>query len=419
LELLLVSGYSGAGKSALVNEVHKHITADRGYFISGKYDQFQRSEPYYAIIAAFKELINIFLTENDEKLNYFRERIKAALGNEGQVMVDVMPALEYITGTQPSLAALGGLEAQKRFAYVFRKFVKAVANQNHPIVLFIDDLQWADSASLNLLESLMQDTEIHHLLVIGAYRINEVEPTHPLMHTLSNISKTGMPVHTIQVNNLEKSHVKQLVADALAVNLQKVSDLAELLNDKTQGNAFFLTQFLKSLHEKGFLHFNIESRNWNWQIEHIRATNMTDNVVVLMADKIRTLASDTQSLLTLAACIGNHFDIATLSVISGVDIESLKSNLREALTEGIIIPTDDGYKFAHDRIQQSAYSLIPDADKAATHLKIGRLLLKNATGERQSAQLFDITDHYNLGLGLLDAEEKMHLLGLNRKAAFT
>lgn len=417
MELLLVSGYSGTGKSALVNEVHKQITIDRGYFISGKYDQFQRSEPFYAIIAAFKDLINIFLTENDEKLNYFREKIKAALGNEAQVMLDVIPALELIIGTQPKLAALGGLEAQKRFTYVFRKFVKAVAHRNHPIVLFIDDLQWADSASLDLMESLLQDMEIHHMLVIGAYRNNEVGPAHPLMHTLNSLGKTSLPVKMIQVNNLEKLHVNQLVAEALAVNLEQVNDLTELLFEKTQGNAFFLTHFLKSLHENGYLNFNIESKKWTWQIEQIRATNMTDNVVILMADKIRTLSSPTQNILTLAACIGNQFDAATLSVISGMDIENLKSNLREALTEGIIIPTEDGYKFVHDRIQQSAYSLIPEADKAATHLKIGRLLLQNTIKEKQSTLLFDIADHYNLGLKLIEGEEKMQLLDLNRKAA--
>jgi len=417
MELLLVSGYSGTGKSALVNEVHKHITTNRGYFINGKYDQFQRSEPYYAIITAFKDLINTFLTESNEKLNYFCEKIKAAMGNEGQVMVDVIPALEHIIGTQPKLISVGGLEAQKRFTYVFRKFVKAVTHRNHPIVLFIDDLQWADSASLNLLESLMLDADIHHLLVIGAYRTNEVEPTHPLMHTLSAITKTGLPVQTIQIGNLEKIHVKQLLADALGTDLQQVSELTELLFDKTQGNAFFLTQFLKSLHEKGFLHFNIESKSWNWQIDHIRATNMPDNVVVLMADKIRTLDPVTQNLLTLAACIGNQFDLNTLAVISTLNVESLKGNLREALTEGIVIPTEVGYKFAHDRIQQSAYSLIPEVDKAATHLKIGRLLLQNTIGEEQATRLFDITDHYNQGLALLEREERKLLLELNRKAA--
>lgn len=417
LELLLVSGHSGTGKSALVNEVHKPITADRGYFISGKYDQFQRSEPYYAIIAAFKNLIDIFLTENDEKLNYFREKMKAAMGNEGQVMVDVIPALEFIIGKQPLLAPVGGLEAQKRFIYIFRKFVKAVAHHNHPIVLFIDDLQWADSASVNLLENLMQEREIHHLLVVGAYRINEVLPTHPLVHMVKAIDKTGLPVNTIQIGNLEKFHVQQLIADALGEDLQEVLDLTELVYEKTRGNAFFLTQFLRSLHEKGLLQFNIDSKSWSWQIEEIRATNMTDNVVELMADKIRTLAPKTQDLLTLAACIGNRFDTTTLSVISGVDIETLRSDLLEALTEGIIIPTGIGYKFAHDRIQQSAYSLIPEADKAATHLKIGRLLLQNTPGEKESAQLFDIADHYNQGLSLIEAEEKMLLLELNRKAA--
>ena len=417
LELLLVSGYSGTGKSALVNEVHKPITTQRGYFISGKYDQFQRAEPYYAIIAAFRDLVNILLTESDAKLNYFREKIKAALGNEGQVMVDVIPALEFITGSQPQLVTLGGLEAQKRFTYVFRKFVKAVAHSNHPIVLFIDDLQWADSASLNLLESLMQDAEIKHLLIIGAYRSNEVDPTHPLKHTLEAVRKAGAIVNAIEINNLEKFHVHQLIADALGCSLQEVGALTELVYEKTQGNAFFLTQFLKSLHEKGFLHFNIESKRWVWQVEQIRATNMTDNVVELMADKIRTLSSNTQNLLTLAACIGNQFDIVTLGVISGMDVEKLRNDLRNALSEGIIIPTEDGYKFAHDRIQQSAYSLIPEANKAATHLKIGRLLLKSGTAEKQASQLFDIVDHYNQGQLLLDGEEKKQLMDLNVKAA--
>ena len=416
LELLLVSGYSGTGKSALVNEVHKPITTQRGYFISGKYDQFQRAEPYFAIKAAFRDLVNTLLTENDEKLNYFREKIKIALGNEGQVMVDLIPALEFITGPQPPLADLGGLKAQNRLTYLFRKFVKVLAHKNHPIVLFIDDLQWADSASLNLIESLMQDVEIKHLLVIGAYRSNEVDLTHPIMHTCEVVKKAGVFVNSLQINNLEKFHVQQLIADALSCSLQEVTGLAELVYEKTQGNAFFLTQFLKSLHEKDFLHFNIETKRWEWQLAQILATNMTDNVVQLMADKIRTLSVNTQNLLMLASCIGNQFDFNSLSVISAMEVDSLRNNLREALTEGIIIPIEAGYKFAHDRIQQSAYSLIPEADKVATHLKIGRLLLQNSTSGEQAAQLFDIVDHYNQGRLLLDDNEREQLLGLNVKA---
>jgi predicted ATPase/class 3 adenylate cyclase len=417
LELLLVSGHSGTGKSAIVNEVHKPITTNRGYFISGKYDQFQKAEPYFAIISSFKDLVNIFLTERDEKLQYFREKLKAALGSEGQVMVDVIPALEIIMGKQPPLTQLGGLEAQKRFTYVFRKFVKAVANQSNPIVLFIDDLQWADSASLNLLESLLQDKEIKHLLVIGAYRINEVGPTHPLMHTLGVVGKAGIPVDTKQIENLKKHHLQNLIADALGTGLRQIKDLSELVFEKTKGNAFFLTRFLKSLHEKGFLRFDVETKSWICDMELIRATNMTDNVVELMAEKIRMLAPNTQNLLTLAACIGNQFDLATLSVISGKDTETLRNDLVEALTEGILIPMEHGYKFAHDRIQQSAYSLIAEKDKATTHLQIGRLLLQNTSAENLEAQLFDITDHYNQGVTPTEAGEKMELLDLNRKAA--
>jgi predicted ATPase/class 3 adenylate cyclase len=417
LELLLVSGFSGTGKSAIVHEVHKPITTNRGYFISGKYDQFQRSEPYFALIASFKSLVNIFLTEKEEKLQYFREKLKAALGSEGQVIVDVIPALEYIIGKQPPLTQLGGLEAQKRFTYVFRKFVKAVANQSNPIVLFIDDLQWADSASLNLLESLLQDKDIKHLLVIGAYRINEVGPTHPLMHTLGVVGKAGIPVGIKQIDNLEIHHLHSLIADALGTGLPQMQELTALVYEKTKGNAFFLTQFLKSLHDKGFLRFDAGTKSWSCDIALIRATNMTDNVVELMAEKIRTLAPNTQNLLTLAACIGNQFDLATLSVISGRDAETLRSDLLEALSEGILIPTDDGYKFAHDRIQQSAYSLIADNEKAATHLQIGRLLLQNTDHDKQEARLFDITDHCNQGMALMEAGEKMQLLELNRKAA--
>ena len=215
LEFVLVSGYSGTGKSALVHEVYKPITAKRGYFISGKFDQYQRVVPYYAILEAFRELINIFLSENEQKLNTIREEIKAALGNEGKVLTNVLPNLEHIVGPQPEIPELGGMESQNRFNYVFRKFVNATGTKEHPLVLFIDDLQWADSASLSLLHILLTDSKIGYLLCIGTYRDNEVSASHPLTGTINRIRNTGTSIQTISVENLSKENVNQLLSDAL------------------------------------------------------------------------------------------------------------------------------------------------------------------------------------------------------------
>ena len=418
LEILLVAGYSGTGKTALVHEVFKPITAKNGYFISGKFDQFQRVIPYYAIIEAFKELVNIFLTENEEKLTTLREEIQNALGNEGKVLTNVIPNLEHIIGVQPDIPELAGAESQNRFNYVFRKFVKAICTKEHPLVLFIDDLQWADSASLNLLEILLTDSGVGCLLCIGAYRTNEVSVSHPVMNAVSQIKEAGTTIELISVENLSLENLTQLLYDAFNGSRETILALAELVYEKTRGNAFFVRQFLKLIYEEKLLQFDFRTSNWHWNIDKIREKNITDNVVDLMAAKIQRLPGDTQELMKIGSCIGNSCSYQVLSMVLQKSDENLVSELHAALKEGLIVPLgDDKMKFSHDRIQQAVYSLIPADEKVSVHLSIGKLLLAHTPVEERDENIFGIVNQLNFGRDLIrDLSEREHLCRLNLQA---
>ncbi len=342
-ELMLVTGYPGVGKSAIVNEVHKPITEKRGYFISGKFDQYQRDIPYYAFIQAFKEFVSMVLAEKEKELAAWKEKILKAVGNIGKVLTDVIPNLELVIGNQPDIPELAPAETRNRFNYVFENFVKAVSQEEHPVVLVLDDLQWADSASLNLLRVLMGDHENQHLLFIGAYRDNEVSPSHPLMMALEEMKKESAVVSTITLQNLCFENVSNLISDALQYP-GSVQELAALVCEKTQGNAFFVHQFLKSLYEENLLRFehppSVENKGgWQWDISEIKKTGITDNVVELMAAKIRKLPAGTQEVLKLAACIGNRFDFETLALISEKSQTETSACLMEAMADGLIIET--------------------------------------------------------------------------------
>jgi histidine kinase len=416
-EMILVAGYSGTGKSVLVREVHKPITRKLGYFIEGKFDQFQRSVPYFAIIQALKEFVNILLTENEEKLGKLRSSIQAAVGEEGKVLTDVIPNLEHVIGKQPEVAEIGGTEAQNRFNYVFRKLVTAIATQEHPIVLFIDDLQWADSASLSLLNVLMTNPEDCYLLCIGAYRDNEVSASHPFIMTVGEMQEAGARISTIQIGNLSQEHVNQLIAEAVGTEVALTHGLTELVYAKTQGNAFFVTQFLMSLYQERLLTFDYEKKQWSWDLQKVKEQNITDNVVQLMAGKIRKLDPETQKAMKLAACIGNSFDLNTLAVIHQKEPLQTQEDLYESLSEGLIVPAGDTLRFSHDRIQQAVYSLIPDAEKNAVHLSIGRLLLTNIRAEQQEERLFDIVNQWNWGIEIVtDPADRELLARLNLRA---
>ncbi|MEH2358791.1 trifunctional serine/threonine-protein kinase/ATP-binding protein/sensor histidine kinase [Nostoc sp.] len=442
-ELMLVSGYSGIGKTSVVNEVHKPIVGARGYFITGKFDQFKRNIPYASLIQAFQSLIQQLLTESVAQIQGWKEKLLTALGENGQVIIDVIPEVELIIGVQPPVTQLGATESQNRFNRVFGQFIGVFTNQDHPLVVFLDDLQWADSASLNLIELLMTDSDAYggkprkYLLLIGAYRDNEVSPSHPLMMSLSKIQSSGAVVDNIVLAPLQLTDVEALIGDTLN-HVEQSQPLAELLLHKTGGNPFFLTQLLKTLYQEDLLTYNFEFGVWQWNIQHIQAIGISDlNVVELTARNIRKLSLETQKVLKLAACIGNTFNLDVLAIVNEASSLTTAAQLWSALQAGLILPLNQDYKiplvfnqeesggialtdikvdykFLHDRVQQAAYSLIPDDQKKATHLKIGQLLLQNTTPEERKENVFALVNQLNYGTDLLISEtEKYQLAELN------
>jgi PAS domain S-box-containing protein len=416
-QLFLVAGYSGIGKSVLVQEVYKPITERRGYFIAGKFDQFQRNVPYFAVIQAFRDLVRQLLTETSSQLNVWKTQILTAVGNNGQIMMEVIPEIELIIGPQPVVPLLPPTESQNRFNWVFQNFIKAFCQANHPLVIFLDDLQWIDPASLKLMTLMMSD--IPYLLLIGAYRDNEVSPLHPLITTLAEMQQSGFLVQTVTLTPLTLPHLNQLVSDTLHLPTASTLPLAELVLEKTGGNPFFAGEFLKTLYVEQLLNFNSSNFEWQWDLAHIRARNITDNVVELMTGKIQRLPHPTQVILKLAASIGNQFDLATLAVISPTPVESVTTDLGdlwEALVAGLVVPLEKNYKFVHDRVQQSAYSLIPEEERPALHWQIGQLL-KIHWGESLEERLFEVLDHLNQGSSLATTPaEQMQLVRLNLQA---
>ncbi|MBD2439659.1 AAA family ATPase [Nostoc sp. FACHB-110] len=429
MELVLVSGYSGVGKSSLVNEVHKPIVHRRGYFIRGKFDQFQRNIPYASLIQAFQSLIQQLLTETNTQVEIWKQKLLSALNNHGQVIIDVIPEVEGIIGKQPSIPQLGSKEAQNRFHQVFQAFIQVFTQSDHPLVIFLDDLQWADSASLDFIQVLMTNSDTQYLLLIGAYRDNEVSNTHPLLKILEEIAQAGTQIHNIVLSPLGINHVQQIVADTLN-DAEKTLSLAELLFNKTQGNPFFLTQLLKTLYQDKLLKFDFNQGSWQWDLSQIQATGIVDkNVVELVAGNIAKLPDITQTTLKLAACIGARFSLNILATVSEQRSLVVATALEPALQAGLILPLsheysipllfgdaeleiigfDDAqitYRFLHDRVQQAAYSLIPESQKQATHFKIGRLLLQNKTASEIESHIFDIVNQFNYAIDLFCTPEQ-------------
>jgi predicted ATPase/signal transduction histidine kinase/tRNA A-37 threonylcarbamoyl transferase component Bud32 len=441
-ELLLVSGYSGIGKSALVRELHRPITARYGYFIAGKYDQLLRGTPYSALVEALQSLVGQILAEGDEHVATWRQKLLAALGDQGQVLVDVIPRLSLLLGPQPPAPALGAAEAQNRFHLMFHRLFQVFAAAEHPLALFLDDLQWADSASLALLRSLVPDSR--HFLVVGAYRDNEVGAGHPFKLVEEELRRAGARVTDIHLAPLDLPTVAQVIADAFGGGSQQVDLLAELVLTKAGGNPFFMIEFLRSLYVEELLTFRPETGTWSWSLEQIQARDMTDNVVELMAERVKKLAPRTREVLKLAACIGGHFDLRTLSIVHQASPRETAVELGKAIAEGLVVPLDDDYKvagvdvdqtlaelgveaavpgitarykLAHDRIQQAAYSLIPAGEIAGLHLQIGNLLVGDAATGSTPADIFGVVDHLDLGRELLpDQAARERLAALNLSA---
>jgi diguanylate cyclase (GGDEF)-like protein len=424
-ELMLIAGYSGIGKSAIVQEIYKPITEKRGYFIAGKFDQFQRNIPYGAIGQAFQQFVKQLLTENSAHINLWKTKFLAALGGNGQVIIDVISEVELIIGKQSPVPELGPTASQNRFNLVCQNFLRACCAKEHPLVIFLDDLQWADGATLKLIELMMTDRNLPYLFLIGAYRDNEVSIGHPLMIMLDDFRKSEVIIHQITLSNLGLEDIMRMLADTLKSDRARVQLLGELVLKKTGGNPFFVKQFLKLLYTEHLIDFAYDEQIWEWDQARIEAQDITDNVVELMIGKLKKLPKATQSILQLAACIGANFDLHTLSVIGKTTPSEIFTNLMPAIDSGLILPLSEldeqlliqNYQFLHDRVEQAAYSLIPEEQKKATHLQIGQLLQENSSEMEKEEKLFDIVGHFNLGIELItQTDQREALAKLNLKA---
>jgi predicted ATPase/class 3 adenylate cyclase/tRNA A-37 threonylcarbamoyl transferase component Bud32 len=426
-EILMVRGYSGVGKSALVQEIQKPVIARKGYFISGKFDQYHRNLPYSALIGGYKQLIQQFLTEGKESLDIWKEKFLNAFGPNGQLIVDVIPEIELIIGKQSPPPFIRGEAERNRFTLVFRNFIKTLTSAEHPLVVFLDDMQWADSATINLIQNLLHVTvheETKHLFLIGAYRDNEVNDAHPLKLMFDQVKEYGVEINNITLSPLGYENLQQLVADTLESPIVTIDPLAEIIFEKTAGNPFFINQFFRSLYDESLLTFDTKKAIWAWDVEKIKEKSFTDNVIDLMSAKIKKLDSAAQNVLKIASTIGLSFKINMISELLGKTEEDIKNDLAIAATEGLVIPNAyseeviSKYKFLHDRVQQAAYSLLEPQELLQTRYKIGSLLL-DSVPEKQDELLFDIVNHLNFSKSLIsDPKEKIALAILNRNAGF-
>jgi predicted ATPase/signal transduction histidine kinase len=416
-ELVLVSGYSGVGKSAVVNELHKALVPSRGLYASGKFDQYKRDIPYATLAQAFQSLVRSLLSQSEAQLGRWRDSFSEALGSNGQLIVNLVPELELIIGRLPPVAELPPQQAKNRFQMVFRRFLGVFARKEHPLALFLDDLQWLDSATLDLLEHLFTHSEVRHVLLVGAYRDNEVGRSHPLVRTLEAIRKTDARVREIVLAPLGLSDVGQLIADALHCEPERVRTFAQLVNERTGGNPFFAIQFLIALADEGLIAFDSAANVWAWDITRIHAKNYTDNVVDLMVRKLKRLSIDTQDALKQLACLGNTAKSGRLALIQSDTEEAMHERLWEAVHAGLVLQQGDSYQFLHDRIQQAAYSLIPEERRANVHLHIGRKLLANMTADEVTEQLFEVANQFYRGAALIvDQDEKTRVATINLRA---
>jgi PAS domain S-box-containing protein len=413
-ELVLVSGYSGIGKSAVVNELQKPLVPHRGLFAAGKFDQYKRDIPYATLAQAFQGLIRPLLSKNEEDLCKWRDALREALDPNGLLMVELVPDLKHIIGEQPPVPELPPQDAQGRFQLVFRRFIGVFARPEHPLALFLDDLQWLDAATLDLLEELLTRSDLKHLLLIGAYRDNEVSATHPLVRKLDVMRQGGAVLQEIVLAPLNRDDLGQLLADSLRCEPERLGPLAQLIHEKTTGNPFFAIQFISTLADEGLLTFDYGEGRWSWDLGLIHAKGYTDNVVELMVGKLNRLPIATQKTLHHFACLGNSADFDVLRMVCQESIEELHDHLWEAVRAGLIFRSNDGYRFLHDRVQEAAYSLIPQELRAETHLRLGTLLAEHTPAGKREEAIFDIVNQLNRGSHLITSvEERENVADLN------
>ncbi len=416
--LVLLAGGPGVGKTALVRELAKPIAAANGFFISGKFDQFHRDVPYAPIVRAFRDLARLILAASEAKVAVWRQRLLNAVGINGRLIIDLLPEVEIVIGEQPPVTPMPPIEAHHRFATVFRRFVRVFATAERPLALFLDDLQWADAASLRLLADVMTHSSVRSLLVVGAYRDHELDAAHPLVPILDEMRGAGVIIESLKLDPLPVEPLCQFLADTLHSEPAQCEPLARAVWDKTHGNPFFFTQFLATLHRTKLLRLDRKTHAWTWDTERILAQAFSDNVVDLLAAHFRDCAPEIQYALSLAACLGNSFDPEILVAVGARSDEQMGRALGQAVQQGLILKTPDGYAFVHDRVQQAAYALISEQARASTHLAIGRILLARTPAEELRDRVFDLLSHLNRGTSTLkDRDERERVAHLNLLAA--
>ncbi|SOE87307.1 PAS domain S-box-containing protein [Burkholderia sp. YR290] len=413
-ELVLVSGYSGVGKSSVVNELHKALVPLNGLFASGKFDQYKRNIPYTTLAQAFQSLVHPLLSKGEGEFRDWRNAIQEALGPNARLIFDLVPELKLIVGEQPPVPVLPLRDSQRRFQLVFRQFISVFARPEHPLALFLDDLQWLDAATLDLLENLLTQPDVRHLLLIGAYRDNEVDFTHPLMRKLEAIRRAGAQVQEIVLTPLARQDLEQMTGDSLRCEPQRAASLAQLLHEKTEGNPFFVIQFLSSLADEALVDFDHRKARWTWDLKRIHAKGYTDNVVDLMVAKLSRLPLKSQAVLQQLACLGDSASVAVLSMVCEESEDETRDNLQEAVKSGLVLQSESAYRFLHDRVREGAYSFIPESLRAATHLRTGRLLAAHTPLEDREEAIFEIVNQLNRGAALVTStEERKQIAELN------
>ena len=385
--------------------MHKPLVPPRGLFASGKFDQYKRDIPYATLAQAFQSLVRPLLSMGEDDLRKWRDALQEALEPNGLLIINLVPELKHVIGEQPPVPELPPSEAQRRFQLVFRRFIGVFARPEHPLALFLDDLQWLDAATLDLLEDLLIQTDLQHLMLIGAYRDNEVNATHPLVRKLDAIRQSGAAVQDIVLTPLRRDDLLQLLVDSLRCETERVDPLATLIHEKTTGNPFFAIQFISALADEGLLTFDYGAGRWVWDLNRIHAKGYTDNVVELMVGKLNRLPVDTQEALKQFACMGNSAEFDMLAMAYEKSIEELHQHLWEAVRTGLIFRSDDSYRFLHDRVQEAAYSMIPQQLRPAAHLRIGMLLAEHTPEAKREEAIFEIVNQLNRGSHLLTSVE--------------
>ncbi|MGY0572482.1 ATP-binding protein [Bradyrhizobium sp. RDM12] len=374
-ELVLVSGYSGIGKSSIVNELQAALVSVRGLFAVGKFDQYKRGIPYATLAQASQGLVRQLLCKGDDELARWRNELTQALGMNGQLMVNLVPDLALIIGEQPPVPDLSGPETLNRFLLAFRQFLRVFARKQHPLVLFLDDLQWLDSATLDVFEHLATQSDLGHLLLVGAYRENEVGPEHPLTRRLKIIRGAGRPIQEIVLRGLRPEDVTRMIADALEAKPGRVDLLARTVHAKTEGNPFFTVQFVSALADEGLLTYDPPVSTWRWQIDRISAKSVSDNVIDLMIERLRRLPDHSFQIIKQLACVGSSVSIAKSQQITGISEHEAENRLHDAVRAGLLFRTDGNYAFAHDRVREAAYEMLTRSERAEIHQRIALRLM--------------------------------------------